>query len=154
MLAAVALSVAGCASNAGTGALIGGAAGAGAGAIIGHNSHGRTGSGALIGGAVGALGGALVGGEIDREQAQQREAERYRDQYSYYGPEATREVVVERYDGEREVIVEREFYSDDYSPPPEYVEVVTVRPYPGAMWVRGHWIRERHRWCWVPGHWI
>src|SRR5438045_3504533 len=53
----------GCATKAGTGALVGGAAGAGVGAIIGHNSHGRTGSGALIGGAVGALGGALIGNE-------------------------------------------------------------------------------------------
>jgi len=153
-MVAVAFGGAGCASNAGNGALIGGAAGAGAGAIIGHNSHGRTGSGALIGGAVGAIGGALVGGEMDREQAEQREAERYRYQDTYYAPETSREVVVERYDGEREVIVERDVYSDDYAPPPDYVEVVTVRPYPRAMWVRGHWVRERHHWCWVPGHWI
>jgi hypothetical protein len=73
--------VAGCESNAGTGALVGGAAGAGIGAIIGHNSHGRTGSGALIGGAVGALGGALVGNEMDKKDA---EARRDRDYDDYY----------------------------------------------------------------------
>lgn len=58
----------GCSTNAGTGALLGGAAGAGAGAIIGHNSHGRTASGAAIGGAVGAITGALIGNEIDKQQ--------------------------------------------------------------------------------------
>src|SRR4051794_12761098 len=67
LLAAVSLaSTPGCATKAGTGALIGGAAGAGIGAIIGHNSHDRAGSGALIGGAVGAIGGAIVGNEMDK----------------------------------------------------------------------------------------
>jgi hypothetical protein len=63
----------GCSTNAGTGALVGGAAGAGVGAIIGHNSHGRTASGAAIGGAVGAVTGAIIGNEMDKQEA--REAE-------------------------------------------------------------------------------
>jgi uncharacterized protein YcfJ len=67
----------GCATKAGTGALVGGAAGAGVGAIIGHNSHNRTGSGALIGGAVGAIGGALIGNEMDKsDRKREREEER------------------------------------------------------------------------------
>ena len=69
----------GCETNAGTGALVGGAAGAGIGAIIGHNSHGHTAGGALIGGAVGALGGALVGNEMDKADRQRAEDEQYRE---------------------------------------------------------------------------
>jgi hypothetical protein len=71
----------GCSSNAGNGALLGGAAGAGLGAIIGHNSHGRTGSGAAIGGAVGALSGALIGNEMDKNERREDYYDRgyYRD---------------------------------------------------------------------------
>jgi hypothetical protein len=58
----------GCSSNAGNGALLGGAAGAGIGAIVGHNSHGRTAGGAAIGGAIGALSGALIGNEADKQE--------------------------------------------------------------------------------------
>ena len=61
-----------------------------------------------------------------------------------------REVYVEHYSGpvEREVIVEED------PPPPERVEVITVAPYRGAVWERGHWARgPRHRWVWVSGHW-
>jgi len=61
----------GCSTNAGTGALVGGAAGAGVGAIIGHNSHGRTASGAAIGGAVGAVTGAIIGNEMDKQEARE-----------------------------------------------------------------------------------
>jgi uncharacterized protein YcfJ len=78
----------GCSTNAGNGALIGGAAGAGLGAIIGHNSHGRTASGAAIGGAAGAIGGALIGNEMDKKEARERDrydddrpTRRYRDDY-------------------------------------------------------------------------
>src|SRR4051812_19293665 len=74
--------IAGCETQAGTGALIGGAAGAGIGAIIGNNSHGRTGSGALIGGAVGALGGAIVGNEMDKSDRKKAAAAERDD----YGP--------------------------------------------------------------------
>lgn len=84
-VALLAATLAGCETNAGTGALVGGAAGAGIGAIIGNNSHHRTGEGALIGGAIGALGGAVVGNEIDKDQARKQAAEedRYRqDQYN------------------------------------------------------------------------
>ena len=81
--------VAGCESQAGTGALIGGAAGAGIGAIVGHNSHGRTGSGALIGGAVGAIGGALIGNEMDKKDA--ADARRDRDYDDYYARRGSRE---------------------------------------------------------------
>src|SRR3954467_1602387 len=66
-----------CSTNAGTGALVGGALGAGTGAIIGHNSHGRTAGGALIGGAVGALAGAAIGDAQDRA-----DRDHYRDRYS------------------------------------------------------------------------
>jgi len=95
---------AGCQSNAGNGALIGGAAGAGIGAIIGNNSHHRTADGALIGGAIGAVSGAIVGNEIDKQQARQREADEevyrentyYRDhpQGNYAPPPLTKEDVI------------------------------------------------------------
>jgi hypothetical protein len=76
----------GCASNAGNGALLGGAGGALAGAAIGSHSHSRAGAGALIGGAVGALGGAIVGSEIDRQERDRSYDGRYsrgydRDRY-------------------------------------------------------------------------
>jgi hypothetical protein len=58
---------AGCESDAGTGATIGGLGGAGVGAIIGHQS-GHTTEGALIGGAVGAGGGYLIGNERDKKR--------------------------------------------------------------------------------------
>jgi outer membrane lipoprotein SlyB len=51
-----------CATNTGTGALVGGGLGAGAGALIGG------GQGALIGGAVGAVAGGLVGNALDANQ--------------------------------------------------------------------------------------
>jgi hypothetical protein len=81
-------SAGGCDTNAGTGALLGGAAGAGIGAIIGHNSHGRTGSGALIGGAVGAIGGALVGNEMDKAERQKAQDDGFRDRAYYSDPPA------------------------------------------------------------------
>jgi len=71
----------GCASNAGKGALIGGAGGAVAGAAIGSHSHSRAGAGALIGGAVGALGGAVIGNEIDRQERERHYDERYSPGY-------------------------------------------------------------------------
>ena len=85
MTAVVALSglgmgTTGCESNAGNGALIGGAAGAGLGAIIGNNSHHHTAGGALIGGAIGAIGGGLIGNEMDKNEAR----ERYRYDNDHY----------------------------------------------------------------------
>ena len=65
VVVAVALLSAGCATKAGTGALVGGAVGAGTGAIVGHQL-GSTGAGAVIGGAVGAGTGAVVGNDMDR----------------------------------------------------------------------------------------
>ena len=90
----------GCASNAGNGALLGGAAGAGLGAIIGHNSHGRTGGGAAIGGAIGALTGGLIGNQMDE---QERREDHYRD---------------------RPVRYDDRYYDDGYRdcPPPRYSE--------------------------------
>ncbi len=40
-------------------------------------------------------------------------------------------------------------------PPPNRVEIVAASPYPGAVWVHGHWRWSRwyHQWVWVPGHW-
>ena len=50
--------------------------------------------------------------------------------------------------------VEREVIVEEYPPPPDRVEVITVAPYRGAVWERGHWARgPRHRWVWVSGHW-
>ena len=55
--------VGGCATHAGTGALIGGAGGAGLGAVI----SGRP-EGAAVGAAAGAVTGALIGNEADRQE--------------------------------------------------------------------------------------
>ena len=76
----VVLGSAGCANDAGNGALIGGGVGALAGGIIGHQS-GHTGAGALIGGAVGAGSGALIGHASDENKlAKQRQYDQgYRD---------------------------------------------------------------------------
>ena len=60
---------AGCESDAGKGAAIGGLGGAGLGAIIGHQS-GHTAEGALLGGALGAGGGYMIGGERDKKKTQ------------------------------------------------------------------------------------
>jgi hypothetical protein len=73
-IGALCAAVAGCSSNAGNGALIGGGSGALIGGIIGNNSHGRTAEGALIGAAGGAIVGGLVGGGIDKQQREEREA--------------------------------------------------------------------------------
>ncbi len=70
-LGLVGLGVAGCATNAGTGALVGGATGAG----IGAAATGHPG-GALLGGAIGAITGGLIGDDMDRREA-------YRDRYYY-----------------------------------------------------------------------
>jgi hypothetical protein len=69
------LSLVGCQSKAGTGALVGGAGGAAAGAAIGSVSHSRAGEGALIGAAVGALGGALIGHSMDKADEKRDAAE-------------------------------------------------------------------------------
>jgi hypothetical protein len=60
--------VAGCQSDAQTGALIGSGVGAAAGAGIDHNNRGR---GALIGAGVGAVGGYIVGNESDKNKARE-----------------------------------------------------------------------------------
>lgn len=79
--------LAGCNSNTGNGALIGGAGGALAGGLIGSASHARAGEGALIGAGVGVISGALIGNAMDKSQEkkerQQREAEEARER-SYY----------------------------------------------------------------------
>ena len=40
-------------------------------------------------------------------------------------------------------------------PPPPKEEIITVAPYPGAVWVRGHWQWRRRvrEYVWIPGHW-
>jgi|GEM_PF-655514 len=40
-------------------------------------------------------------------------------------------------------------------PPPPEETVIAAPPYPGAVWVRGHWQWRRwhHRYVWAPGHW-
>ena len=81
---ALGVGVAGCESNAGNGALIGGAAGAGLGAAIGHQSHSTLG-GAVVGGALGAIGGAIVGNEVDRHEEREYDRRYYEDERYYYG---------------------------------------------------------------------
>lgn len=88
--------VVGCESNAGNGALIGGATGAGVGGLIGSFSHARAGEGALIGGAIGAAGGALIGNAADQQERQQyrrySEPRYYDDGYRYDEPRPRRPI--------------------------------------------------------------
>jgi len=60
ILAAAAISLAGCGYSPGSRALSGGAIGAGSGAIIGAVTGIGPGTGALIGGGIGAIGGAVT----------------------------------------------------------------------------------------------
>jgi hypothetical protein len=39
-------------------------------------------------------------------------------------------------------------------PPPERVEVITVRPGPGYVRAQGYWRWERDAYAWVPGRWV
>jgi hypothetical protein len=39
------------------------------------------------------------------------------------------------------------------APPAPRVEVVTVVPGPGHVWISGYWQRRGGRYAWVPGHW-
>lgn len=50
-------------------------------------------------------------------------------------------------------VIERERIIEDGPPPPARVEVIPVVPYPGAIWVRGYYVRGRYGWVWVRGHW-
>ncbi len=61
----------GCATNTGTGAVVGGATGAGVGALVG-SATGHAGAGAAIGAGVGALTGAVVGNSVDEQQRRDR----------------------------------------------------------------------------------
>ena len=70
-VAASALLVSGCATNTGTGALVGGATGAGLGAIIG-GATGHAGAGAAIGAGAGALTGGLIGNAVDQQQKERQ----------------------------------------------------------------------------------
>ena len=81
LIGSIGFGAAGCASKAGTGALVGGASGAAIGGTIGSFSHARAGEGALIGAGVGALSGALIGNAMDQED-KKKEKERERE-YSY-----------------------------------------------------------------------
>lgn len=48
-----------------------------------------------------------------------------------------------------------ESYVVEQEPPPDqYEEVQTVAPYPGGVWVRGHWRWRGGRYQWMPGHWV
>ncbi len=38
-------------------------------------------------------------------------------------------------------------------PPPERVEVASVRPYAEAVWIGGHWTARGDNYAWMPGHW-
>ncbi len=80
-LVGMGLGGAGCESNAGTGAIIGGLGGGALGAGIGSMSHQRAGEGALIGAAAGAIGGALIGHSMD-ESEKKKEREQASRAYS------------------------------------------------------------------------
>ena len=41
----------------------------------------------------------------------------------------------------------------DVAPPAPYAEVVPVIPFPGAVWIGGHWGWSGARHNWVPGRW-
>ncbi len=61
----------------------------------------------------------------------------------------------------------RVVYTSRTAPPSAKVEVVTVKPYSGAVWVngrwawknghyvwkKGYWVKGRKGYVWVPGHW-
>jgi hypothetical protein len=81
-LLAVPMLLAGCASDAQNGALIGGLLGAGTGAIIGHQS-GEGWAGAGIGAAAGALGGYIVGNEVDKDHGHHSSWNDSRRNYRY-----------------------------------------------------------------------
>ena len=117
LLAAFAVGSTGCATHAGTGAVIGGATGAGIGAIVGHNSHNHTAGGALIGGAIGALAGAAIGDAQDKAEAHAQASpppppvtEAPPPPPPYYGTRV-REERITRYGPNGEVIVETRRYS-------------------------------------------
>jgi len=87
------LSLIGCETKAGSGALIGAGAGAVVGGLIGSNSHARAGEGAAIGAAAGAIGGALIGHGMDEsdKKAEQREYESDYDRRNNAGQPRWRE---------------------------------------------------------------
>jgi len=67
-----------------------------------------------------------------------------------------RERVVERevVDQNGNVVERDRYYVESDDLPAARVEVIPIRPYPDAIWIRGYWVREgRRRWAWVPGHW-
>ncbi|APR85469.1 Hypothetical protein A7982_10818 [Minicystis rosea] len=37
--------------------------------------------------------------------------------------------------------------------PADRTEVITIRPSPRHVWVRGHWERSRGGWVWIAGRW-
>lgn len=41
----------------------------------------------------------------------------------------------------------------DTEPPPPRAEIVTVAPFPGAIWIGGHWRWNGRAYFWTPGHW-
>ena len=115
LTAAVALGAgAGCESNAGNGALIGGAGGAGLGAVIGHQS-GHAGEGALIGAVGGALVGGAIGNEKDKSERREREAYeagRYDNRGGRRDRGYERRTRVERYEDGYEY-EEHEYHADE-----------------------------------------
>ncbi len=38
-------------------------------------------------------------------------------------------------------------------PPPERVEVITVRPSEDMVWIKGHWSGHGNDYAWTKGHW-
>jgi hypothetical protein len=66
------LFLSGCATNTGTGALVGGGTGAGIGALLG-SATGHAGAGAAIGAGVGALTGGAIGNSVDEQEKRNRQ---------------------------------------------------------------------------------
>ena len=88
-----ALFLPGCATNTGTGALVGGATGAGVGALVG-SATGRTGAGAAIGAGVGALAGGAIGNSVDEQEKRNRALIEARLGRSVAAGQVTKEEVV------------------------------------------------------------
>ncbi len=39
------------------------------------------------------------------------------------------------------------------APPAPRYEVTGVAPFPGAVWIQGHWVYRYGAWRWMRGHW-
>lgn len=112
-LAASAVLLPACRTNAGTGSLIGAGLGAVTGGVIGHQ-NGHRGAGALIGAGAGAIGGYMIGNESDKSQRGTRYEGDPRYEPGYRGGRYGRDDGRYYDDGRERVIYrERTVYEDE-----------------------------------------